>query len=213
MPTLGHGAGDYREKVMVKSMEIEADLIVAHRLATNDGYTWTLASRLGGMLRDAEDKFGERDRSYTILGIEFCGDFPQVWYPDNCRHVVIQLTESCLTNLQEACYQLAHECIHLLSPSGSNDSTNVEEGVACYFAAYYMRTEFAQQFWPTLPSYRRAFALVTPRLDADVHCMRRLRKEHSSFSQIPKEAIAAEFPALSSSDIDFLACKFDRNAA
>jgi len=80
-------------------MVIETDLIVAHRLPTNNGYTWTLASRLGGMLRDAEDKFGERDRSYTILSIEFCGDFPQVWYPANCRQVVIQLTESCLTNL------------------------------------------------------------------------------------------------------------------
>lgn len=111
-----------------------------------------------------------------------------------------------------ACYQLAHETVHLLSPTGRNDGTNFEEGVACYFAAYYMKTQFGQPFWqPTLSSYIRALGLVAPRLDADIQCIRRLRNKQPSFSQISREDIVVEFPVLSSADVDFLLSKFARD--
>lgn len=31
------------------------------------------------MLRQAEELYGPRDSSYTILGIEFSADEPQIW--------------------------------------------------------------------------------------------------------------------------------------
>ena len=34
---------------------------------------------------------------------------------------------------------MAHETIHLLAPSCGRNANNFEEGVACYFAAYYMK--------------------------------------------------------------------------
>ena len=40
--------------------------------------------------------------------------------------------------MSEACYELVHETVHLLAPTGGNDATNFEEGVACYFADHYM---------------------------------------------------------------------------
>ena len=54
-------------------INIDSDLLVAQRLPDGSGYTWTLASRLGEMLHMAEELFGPRDCSYTILGIEFTG--------------------------------------------------------------------------------------------------------------------------------------------
>lgn len=71
---------------------IATELIVAQRLPTNDGYTWTLASRLGHMLQRAEELYGLRDTSYTILGIEFTDGNPQSWWPGNRRNIVIQLS-------------------------------------------------------------------------------------------------------------------------
>ena len=72
-------------------INIDSDLLVAQRLSDGCGYTWTLASRLGEMLHMAEELFGPRDCSYTILGIEFGPDNPRIWYPGNRRHIIIQL--------------------------------------------------------------------------------------------------------------------------
>lgn len=115
--------------------------------------------------------------------------------------------------MSQACYQLAHETVHLLAPSGGKVAINFEEGVACYFANYYMRTQFSQTSWvPTLPSYIRALRLVAPRLDADIQCVRRLRRQQPSFSLIRRDDIITEFPALSPLDADFLLSEFDRDA-
>jgi len=192
---------------------IKPELMVAQRLPTNDGYTWTLASRLGDMLRIAQELFGERDSSYTILGIEFVGDNPRIWYPGNRRDIVVQLSPSAAVDMSQACYQLAHETVHLLAPSGCNKAINFEEGLACYFAGYYMRSQFGQPHWrPSLPSYIRALGLIAPRMVADVRCIRRLRSTQPSFSQIARDDIVAEFSSLSSADVDFLVSRFDRNA-
>jgi len=178
------------------------------------GYTWTLASRLGDMLKLAQELFGPRDSSYTILGVEFVGDNARVWYPGNRRDIIIQLGPLAATDMSQACYQLAHETVHLLAPSGGKDGNYLEEGVACYFAAYYMRTQLGQPSWQaTLPSYIRAVQLVTPRLDADVHCIRRLRGKQPSFARMHRDDLVIEFPTLSATDVEFLLSTFDREAS
>ena len=197
----------------MQQININSELLVAQRLPDRKGYTWTLASRLGDMLNMAEKLFGERDCSYTILGIEFGPDNPRIWYPGGCRHIIIQLSLQAATNMSQACYQMAHETVHLLAPSGGQNANNFEEGVACYFAAYYMKEKFNEPCCsPTIPSYQCALALVTPRLDEDIDCVRRIRKNQSSFCDMTKEDISAEFPNLGSEDVDFLISKFDRDS-
>ena len=204
-------------------INIDSDLLVAQRLSDGCGYTWTLASRLGEMLHMVEELFGPRDYSYTILitdysytilGIEFASDGPQIWYPRNHRHIIIQLDLSAATNILQACYQMAHETVHLLAPSGCQNANNFEEGVACYFAAYYMKSKLNQPNWsPTLPSYRRALEIIAPRLNEDIGCIRRLRKNQPSFRKMSKEAVSSEFPQLTSEDVDFLMSTFDRDSS
>jgi hypothetical protein len=50
-----------------------------------NGFTWTLASRLGEMLHIAEEMFGPRDMQFTILGVDFKEGIPQTWYPGSRR--------------------------------------------------------------------------------------------------------------------------------
>lgn len=38
-------------------------------LSTNNGYTYTLTSRIGDMLYEAESLFDDRDKTWTILGV------------------------------------------------------------------------------------------------------------------------------------------------
>ena len=195
-------------------ISIEKNLLFAERMSDGSGYTWTLASRLGEMLNMAEELFGPRDCSYTILGIEFGPDNPRIWYPGDRRHIIIQLSLKATTDMSEACYQMAHETVHLLAPTGCRNANNFEEGVACYFAARYMEETFNDEsYWrSSLPSYACTLALVKPRLDKDISCIRRLREHHPSFQDITKEEISKEFPKLTSEDVDFLMSKFARNS-
>ena len=161
-----------------------------------------------------EELFGPRDYSYTILGIEFASDGPQIWYPRNHRHIIVQLNVSTATDMPKAYYQMAHETVHLLAPSCGRNANNFEEGVACYFAAYYMKYQFNQPNWsPTLPSYRCALEIIAPRLNEDIGCIRRLRKNQPSFRKMSKEAVSSEFPQLTSEDVDFLMSTFDRDSS
>ena len=108
---------------------------------------------------------------------------------------------------------MAHETVHLLAPTGCNDSTKFEEGIACSFAADYMKEQFNEPCWsPGIPSYERALAVIKPRLDEDIYCIRRLREHHPSFQDITKEEISKEFPKLTSEDVDFLIEKFYRDS-
>ena len=197
----------------MKQINVNSELLVTNPLSNGSGYTWTLASRLGEMLQMAEELFGQRDFSYTILGVEFIVGIPQIWYPGNCKHIIIQLDQSAATNMLQACYQMAHETVHLLSPTGGSNATNFEEGVACYFAAYYLKNRLNAFNWrPTLQSYKQALALIAPRLDEDIYCVRRLREHQPSFSEISGKQIGAEFQNLTSEDVDFLIKKFDRES-
>lgn len=197
----------------MQQMNINSGLLFAQRTANGEGYTWTLPSRLGEMLNMAEALFGPRDYSYTLLGIEFVSDNPRIWYPGNRRHVIIQLDLSAATSMFQACYQMAHETVHLLAPSGIRNANNFEEGVACYFAAYYMKTMLNQPTWrPTLPSYSRALDLITPRLNDDKYCVRRLREHNPAFQDMTEENISNEFPNLASEDVQFLVSKFKRES-
>ena len=196
-------------------INISSELLVAQRRSNRSGYTWTLASRLGDMLDMAEYLFGPRDCSYTLLGIEFESTGPRIWYPGNHRHIIIQLGPCAATNMSWACYQMAHETVHLLAPTGDRNAKNLEEGVACYFADYYMmdrkieRPEWAQ----CLPkNYKCALEAVTPLLDNDIDCVRRIRKNQPSFWDMTKEDISEEFPNLESEDVDFLISEFGQDA-
>lgn len=109
--------------------------MIAHE--TDDGYSWTLVSRLGDMLQELERIYGPRDKSYTILGIEFEKNGPQLWYPGNRKDIIIQLSLEAQYDLPMALYQLAHEAVHLLAPTGGSHSTVFEEGFATVFAWDY----------------------------------------------------------------------------
>ena len=190
-----------------------SDPLVTRVQPEGNGYTWTLASLLGNMLHIAEGLFGKRDHSYTILGIEIGPDLPKIWYPGNRKDIVIQLDSIAATDMYRACYQMAHETLHLLAPTGVDDASNFEEGVACYFADLYMREVLKNPYLPpSLSSYRTAFELVKPLLDADRYCIRRLRDQQPSFSKITREQISVAFPSLTPKDVSFLIKRFNRNS-
>ena len=156
---------------------------IASRLKTNDGYTWTLPTRLGQMLSEVEAAYGPRDRSWTILGIEFIVGNPQIWFPGDRAHVAIQLSTTAEESEVRACYQLAHETVHLLAPAGPRIAPVIEEGLATVYAEDFVRREFKVIDMTNVPSYARAAALVRELLAATPDAIPRLRAIEPYFTR------------------------------
>lgn len=160
-------------------------------LESNDGYTWTLVTRLGDMLQEATGLYGPRDMSWTILGVEFGLEIPQIWYPGSRKDVVVQLGRSAIDDTLQACYQLAHESIHLLSPSGSSFAPVLEEGLAVAFSEDYVKANFGRIYTSQTPSYQVAARLVRELLSADPQAVKKLREVEPSFTKMTHETFDA----------------------
>ena len=178
--------------------QILSKLIFAEPSANSTGYSWTLAAALGEMLLLAEEKFGPRDTSWTILGIDFVNDYSKSWTSGNCKQIIIQLQKAALLNRQYAYNELAHECIHLIAPTGKDDANVLEEGLAEYFAQWYTHYIFGEGWWMTddhvLPSYAAAHNLVKQLLSLDADIIKKFREVQPVISYITEEQMTDRCP-------------------
>ncbi|MBB1287666.1 hypothetical protein H5085_02460 [Pseudoalteromonas sp. SR43-6] len=156
-------------------------------LSTNDGYTWTLASRLGAMLREIENLYGERDKSWTFVGVEFEKNGPQNWFPGNCGNIAIQLNTNALDNEILAHYQLAHEVVHLLAPDGKRGAPIIEEGLATLYSEDFISREYGATGYTNMPSYIDAAKSVRDLLSFDPEAIKKLRAVQPSFKEMTVE--------------------------
>ena len=185
---------------------------------TDNGFTWTLASRMAQALREAEKHYGKRDKSWTLLGVEFTtAKQPQVWYPysqDNEKFLIIQLTQKASCNDKEALFQLSHEVIHLLSPAGGGVKTNVfEEGLAAYFSVQFLKQQGfdVSDKYIGITAYKEAYNAVASLYELEEDADQRiemLRLENSNLSGLSEEQIIQAFPNIDKDLVARLVAKF-----
>ena len=191
--------------------------ILAHK--TQSGYTWTLSTRMGELLLKAEQKFGSRDKTWTLLGTEFrAKGSPQVWYPysgKNARFITIQLTREAAINKKKALFQLAHEVIHTLSPAGPGQKSSVlEEGIATYFSIHAL-TDIGIRITPSYinsNAYKKAYVLVARLYEKHPDTEQRIKKlrlQGYTFSNIPYAVLMQYFPHIDSTHARLLTERFD----
>lgn len=199
---------------MANSENINSNLLVSQPLPEG-GYNWTLPYRLCDMLHMAEDLFGPRDTSYTILHIELGHEIPQIWFPNGYhqKQITIHLATDPTNNMFKACYQLAHETVHLLAPV-EGKANNLEEGVATYFAGLYMKKKMNATWGPGEEpgekSYEKVLKKVLPLFENNPKCISKIRK-NQKFSKISRDRIRSAFPnPLTSEEVNWLFEEFDR---
>ena len=180
-------------------------------------YTWTLASRMGHILRFVEARYGRRDPGWTLLGVEFTTrDTPQVWYPtfDGIGEtIIIQLSRSAATNETQALFQLAHEVVHLLSPAGPGARASVlEEGLATYVSLDYLAAidRAVGPDYIDAPRYAHAYRAVArlalrPDFESGI---RSLRATHGGLSGIAAADLQRAWPGLPRDEARTLAAEF-----
>lgn len=110
------------------------------KVRTDDLGNWvptTLTQHLGCFVHDLESRFGKRDQSFTILGVELMDSKnhpnPQTFfYPTDPeqKHVAVQLGRD---DNPWVLWQLAHECVHLLDPCRQGEVSVLEEGLASWY--------------------------------------------------------------------------------
>ena len=151
---------------------------------------WTITTILGNIFSAIEEKYGSRDLSYTILGVEiFDGSQPDYWYPGDCKHITIRITKKCINNIYCAVYEVAHEAIHLLSPVEFGNSTYLEEGIATYFSKQYLFHNTGFNMPIAGEKYQIAYNLTSKLLEIDESIIKELRKVQPSISAITKEML------------------------
>ena len=161
-----------------------------------------LSDGLDDMLDRAQDWFGPRDQACIVTSIWFGGDHPKVSYPQRpAKYAQVRLSEGALReasrgDLHYAFWQLAHETIHLLSPTPGHRVNVLEEGMACCFQDEYMRgyTDYAVPK-QHLPSFVEAEALVRGLLDLDDYVIKKARQVQPIISCISADTLSAACPA------------------
>jgi hypothetical protein len=143
------------------------------------------------ILMTAEEKYGKRDKSYTVLRIDFTDqEVPHIWYPDDCKNVVIRITENCKKDMNQAVFQIAHETIHCLCPTKKDTANILEEGLANLFSIEYCRENNHGSDWKaTNQAYTDASNMVEALLEIDKDIIKKLRVIEPTISDITKEII------------------------
>ncbi len=157
---------------------------------------WTLTTMLGELLHIAEGRYGTRNREWTILGVEF-EDKPRpcVWFPGSRQHVAVSLTFGAKNCPAEASFQLAHEVVHLLDPTGGGTASLLAEGVAVTFADE-MAVRFGWHRQTGDANYLAAKKDVEPLLVKGVGIIPALRENCGGLSAITPDAIEYALPGL-----------------
>lgn len=163
------------------------------------GYSWTIISLLGTILKDAESLYGERDRSFNILGVELCDqEQPQTWYPgswDGQKDVIIQITKDCQTNFKKAIFQVSHEVIHCLCPKPGRHANVLEEGLATLFSTYESN-KFGIGYHTNSLLYISAMKKVEELLNYDETIIKKARMMEPDISLITKEMLLSFHPSI-----------------
>jgi hypothetical protein len=150
---------------------------------------------MSALLEEAESRYGPRDREWTPIGIEFGGDGPGTWFPGDRGHIAIRLSADARCNLAQALFQLAHEVIHLLSPSGASSAPAMEEGLATLFSdEVSLRFVADGWFFSSEPAYVYCRDLARTFLALHSDGIRTLRTKEPRFHLITPALINSTFP-------------------
>ena len=180
-------------------VNVHENLIIAFPCPPESGFpcTLTLASRLGQMLEMAEQRFGPRDKSYTILGFEFWAGLPQIRFPGNGKTVIVQLDSSSMNDPNLPLFQMAHQSVHLLTPVLPVNASVLEEGLATYFSKEYMAGQIGGVWLTGDQKYDRAEVLARKLLLLNADAIKGLRKMVTVISQARAKDILKICPTLS----------------
>lgn len=166
------------------------------------------------MLNLAESMFGDRDKNWTFIGIEYEDNGPFIrYYPQN--KISIVLSSNCsefIPHYPQLYYQLSHEVCHLLYPTGSANANVLNEGISTYFSRVYIEKRFPGNDYAlrciSKSKYYRPYTLVEELMEINPNAIKEIRKICPRISDVTKQQLNSLNLGLSESKIEELVQKF-----
>jgi len=163
------------------------------------------------MFRISEEYFGECERKWFFVGIEFKDDGPYIMYYPSDK-ISIVLSTGSTSNFEQLYYQLAHEVCHLLYPSGKPNANVLIEGISTYFSLKYNELKFSNSTYAIdnikKSNYYNAYLLVDKLLSFDKDAIKKIRMTCSDISNITEDDLRNLSFNLSEVEIKKLVSKF-----
>ncbi|WP_410732714.1 hypothetical protein [Citrobacter freundii] len=186
-------------------------------LQENETWSMTPATYASRFIQEMEKRYGRRDSSWTFVGVEFHNANPCIWYPGSGdtpprKHIAVSLSVNAFFNRQSAVYELAHECIHLLAPTGGRNAPVIEEGLATVFSEdmiEYWCGNTHKQAYTTDLKYADAAARVRELLDTEPDAIHRLREVQPAFYLMKADTFTRAGLSIDPELIEVLLTKFE----
>ena len=177
-------------------------------IPTQTGFTWTLTTYSLKYLLEAESLYGTRTKDYEYVGLELNETGPpRIWYPW-INFIVIQVSQMTTNDTREAIFQIAHEVVHVLSPTGQLTTNNLEEGLATYFSKIVTDRDSGDSSYAInaiqTTKYFKPYKLVDKLIIFDPDAIKKLRKIQPVIGQISKQTFIDAGIALADNIIDEL---------
>ncbi|EOW6411107.1 MULTISPECIES: hypothetical protein [Cronobacter] len=149
----------------------------------------TVVYQLGEMLSELETRYGPRDPSWTFVGVAFSNEGPMHFFPGSSqtprpKNVMILLSAGSFINYKCAMFELSHECVHLLAPSGGRHAPVMEEGLAYRYSREILARNFGHPLekpYGEAGAYEAAGRSVEKLLQHDSEAIRKLREVQPAF--------------------------------
>ncbi|SDH29318.1 hypothetical protein [Mucilaginibacter gossypii] len=166
-------------------------------LATPD-FTSEYTKLVPEILERVQSLYGKKAKKWEFNEICYEPDGPYLSYPESNTSaypiefkVNITLQSGAKSNYDEGIFQISHEVIHLLSPTGDNETNNLEEGLAVYFSKIYTeeKTNNLKIFHTPTPftGYLYAYNMVSELLIGDKDAVLKVRTIKKKFDKIKKK--------------------------
>ena len=173
-----------------------------------------LLSLANTFLNEAEQLFGPIAGRYTLVDCWYHDDGnddgPEILFPHEPGQIAIRLSADSKGDPRQIVYQLAHEVVHCISPSGPGLHANVlEEGLAVYFSVITVK-KYGLIIRPSMESYKQALRILEPYLAKHPSFIKIVRQQEPYICKITKKQLLGLDIDMSEHDAISLSEKFVR---
>lgn len=169
------------------------------------------------LLEDGEMLFGKRvdPAPYSFDGIYFSSNVPIMKYREEEQKIVFRLSSDARNDNSKIVWQLAHECVHLLTPARLWTSM-FEEGLACWFQMRWAK--LCPQLFPehkcnpencfANKRFLEAYTIVEELLKQDPDAIKKLRSLQPVISKFTPKLLVTELPQIDVPTAKLLCSRF-----
>ena len=136
-------------------------------------------------LNYSQHLFCLRTAGHNLIDCWYHDDGPEIFYP-RPEQIAIRLSSDSQGVTDQIIYQLAHEVIHCISPSGGVHANVLEEGIAVFYSVITVK-KYGLVWEPSMASYKQARSILEPYLINHPLFIKMVRQQEQYIFKVSKD--------------------------